>query len=537
MSVYDLLAASAARWPERPVLQVLPSVAAVYTDVPAGEITYTAFLADVDAAADTLAAAGYGRGMRVAVLLENRPRFFALFVALTRLGASIVPINPDLRAAELEYLLGHSEPALVLALPARQAELRAAAEAAGLSAPVVGPDLASLPSPRAGAEVTDASRLGRAAEAAVLYTSGTTGQPKGCVLSNDYFLIAGEWYRDLGGLAALTEDGERMITPLPIFHMNAMACSFMAMLTVGGCLIALDRFHPSTWWQDVAESRASCLHYLGVMPSILMGLPEAHTDRDHSVKFGFGAGVDPKLHAPFEARFGFPLIEAWAMTETGCGGVIAAATADRRVGDASFGRTALEVEARVMAEDGCEAAPGQPGELLVRAAGDDPRRGFFTEYYRNPTATAEAWAGGYLNTGDIVVRDVDGVFTFVDRKKNVIRRSGENIAAVEVESVLMRHPAITAVGVAAVPDAVRGDEVMALIVAQGASDALAMEIADWALGQMAYYKVPGYIAFVEALPLTATQKIQRKALREQAVSLLEDAGTVALTHLKKRQAG
>ncbi len=106
-----------------------------------------------------------------------------------------------------------------------------------------------------------------------------------------------------------------MITPLPVFHMNAMAYSFMAMVTVGGCLIVLDRFHPKTWWSDVAASGATCLHYLGIMPSVLMGFPEQAVDRTHQVRFGFGAGVDPKLQKNFEARFGFPLIEAWAMTE------------------------------------------------------------------------------------------------------------------------------------------------------------------------------------------------------------------------------
>jgi acyl-CoA synthetase (AMP-forming)/AMP-acid ligase II len=134
-------------------------------------------------------------------------------------------------------------------------------------------------------------------EAALLYTSGTTGNPKGCILTNTYFLEAGRWYAEAGGLCALTPNGERMITPLPIFHMNAMAYSFMAMVAVGGCLTVLDRFHPSSWWRSVRESGATCLHYLGVMPSMLMGAPEEPADRDHSVRFGFGAGVDPKLHA------------------------------------------------------------------------------------------------------------------------------------------------------------------------------------------------------------------------------------------------
>ncbi|GAB4274535.1 MAG: ATP-dependent acyl-CoA ligase [Pararhodobacter sp.] len=531
-TIHEALRASAARWPERPVLSVLPGTAKVY-GIDAGDIAYGAFLAQADALADRLAAAGYGAGMRVAALLENRPGFFVLLAALNRLGASIVPINPDLRAAELGYLIGHAEPALIVAIPARHAEVRAAAAESGLVVPVIGLD-DPIPAPRPGAVVAE-PRTGEAREAAVLYTSGTTGSPKGCVLPNAYFLLAGRWYAQLGGIAGLTEAGERMITPLPIFHMNAMAYSFMAMVTVGGCLIALDRFHPRQWWADVAASGATCLHYLGVMPSILMGLPEAPEDRAHRVRFGFGAGVDPKLHAAFEARFGFPLVEAWAMTETGAGAVIAAHTEDRLVGQACLGRPEGWVAARVMRDDGSEAGVDEPGELWVRNAGADPRHGFFSHYYKNDAATAEAWEHGWFHTGDIVRRDAEGRFYFVDRKKTVIRRSGENIAAVEVESVLMRHPAIKAAGVTAVPDALRGDEVFACLVVDDPSADLAHDIATWALGQMAYYKVPGYIAFVPDLPLTPTQKIQRAALKALAAGLVVAPGTVALGHLKKRQ--
>ena len=531
-SVYDAFAAAARRWPERPMLNVLEDTARIY-DIPAGEITYSDAQAEVDAMANALAAAGYGPRMRVALLLENRPSFFLTWLALNRLGASVVPINPDLRAAELEYMIGHAEPALIVAIPARAEELRAAAQAAGIALAVIAPG-DTPPAPRPGAEVADEAE-GAAREAAVLYTSGTTGQPKGCVLSNSYFFESGDWYAGLGGIATLSEDGERMITPLPIFHMNAMACSFTVMIALGGCLTALDRFHPRSWWDDVRASGATCLHYLGVMPSMLMGAPASDADRAHSVRFGFGAGVDPKLQAEFESRFGFPLVEAWAMTETGAGAAISAHSEDRLIGQASLGRPTDAVELRIVDDAGRDVPPGEPGELLIRRSGENPRLGFFTCYYKNPEATAEAWEGGYFHTGDIVRQTPDGNMFFVDRKKNVIRRSGENIAAVEVESVLMRHPEITAAGVAPVPDKVRGDEVFACLTVADPSPEKAREIADWALTQMAYYKVPGYIAFVDALPLTATQKIQRATLKTLAADLLAQGKAHDTTALKKRQ--
>lgn len=527
-TVYGAFAATAHRYPSRPVLNVLPGTAEVYS-IESGEISYDNALSQINTLSDAYDAAGYTSGMRVALLLENRPDFFIIWLALNKLGASLVPINPDLRTSELEYLIGHSEPALIVAIATRHEELNAAAKAAGVALAVVTPS-AALPSPRVNAVVAHL-QSGEAQEAAILYTSGTTGKPKGCVLSNTYFLLAGRWYAEVGGIATLHNDGERMITPLPIFHMNAMAYSFMAMITVGGCLTVLDRFHPAHWWADVRAARASCLHYLGVMPTMLMGFEPSDDDCMHSVRFGFGAGVDPKLQVAFEERFGIPLVEAWAMTETGAGAVIAAATEDRLIAQASIGRPEASVECKLVDDAG---NPASQGELLVRRTGDNPRYGFFSEYYKDPAATNEAWANGWFHTGDIVRKDNDGNYYFVDRKKNVIRRSGENISAVEVESMLLRHPDVLAAGVAAVPDEVRGDEVFACLKVSDPSAEKAKTITTWCLNQMAYYKAPGYIAFVDQLPLTPTQKIQRATLKDLVASLLDDPDTVVTAHLKKR---
>jgi acyl-CoA synthetase (AMP-forming)/AMP-acid ligase II len=514
-------------------LNVLPETAGIY-GIAAGEISYGAMLERVEHWRSSFARRGYGEGHRVGLLLQNRPVFIELWFALNALGVSVVPINPDLRTSELEYIISHSEMNAAFVLAERRAEVETAARQAGRAIAVV-TDTDEVPPPFGGA-LASASGDG-ATECALLYTSGTTGQPKGCVLTNIYFLHSGNWYRDVGGLCGLKAEGERMITPLPLFHMNAMAVSLMAMLSVGGCLTMLDRFHPRSWWASVRDSRATCLHYLGVMPSMLMSAPETQQDTAHTVRFGFGAGVDKLLHAPFEQRFGFPLIEAWAMTETGSGGVIAANVEPRKIGTSCFGRPAPEVEIRIVDESGNDAPVDMPGELLVRRAGADPRYGFFREYLKNPQATAEAWDGGWLHTGDVVSRDADGDLHFVDRKKNVIRRSGENIAAVEVESVLNRHPAIRQAAVAATPDQVRGDEVAAVIIAEqaGADRRLAEDIVRWSLEQMAYYKAPGWICFVDSLPLTATEKIQRGGLRDYVAKLMGEGAFFDLRDLKRRQ--
>ena len=227
------------------------------------------------------------------------------------------------------------------------------------------------------------------------------------------------------------------------------------------------------------------------------------------------------------------------MSETGAGAVVIANREPRHVGTACFGRPEAAVDVRIVDETGADAAPGTPGELWVRASGADPRRGFFREYLKDLEASAEAWNGGWFHTGDIVRRDAEGFMYFIDRKKNVIRRSGENISAVEVESVLRQHPALQAVAVAATPDPVRGDEVLALVVARdpGADmAATAASIVGFCLTQLAYYKAPGYVAFVDQLPLTTSQKIQRGTLKEWAQQLPGSENCIDTRGMKKRQA-
>jgi acyl-CoA synthetase (AMP-forming)/AMP-acid ligase II len=536
-TVFDALAASAARYPGRPFLNVLPETAQAY-GIAAGEITYRVMLEAARTQAEAYAQAGVSAGQRVGLLLQNRPVFYEHWFALNSLGVSVVPINPDLREAELEYLVAHSEMVAAVVLPERVGDVERAAARAGVRIAVCEPGAAI---PQIAPPSTAAAALTRETECALLYTSGTTSRPKGCVLTNTYFLNSGEWYRAQGGLMAMRDGAERMLTPLPLFHMNAMATSTMAMLMSGGCLTILDRFHPKTWWDSVKAARATVVHYLGVMPPMLMSAPPSNQDRAHEVRFGFGAGVDRRLHAPFEERFGFLLIEAWAMTETGGGVVIAASHEPRHVGTNCFGRPGPESEVRVVDETGGDVPAGENGELLVRRAGTDPRHGFAREYLKDPAATAEAWAGGWFHTGDVVRRDADGYLCFVDRKKNVIRRSGENISAVEVESVLQQHPRIAAVAVAAAPDDVRGDEVFALVVAreaprtEDARQALAREIVTFALDKLAYYKAPGLVAFVDALPLTTTQKIQRGALKDQVAALVGTPAVIDTRPMKKRR--
>jgi acyl-coenzyme A synthetase/AMP-(fatty) acid ligase len=308
--------------------------------------------------------------------------------------------------------------------------------------------------------------------------------------------------------------------------MNALAVSTTAMILSAGCVVQLDRFHPKTWWRDVADSGATIVHYLGVMPAILIGQPETRHEKAHQVRFGYGANANPKDHAAFEARYGFPLIEAWAMTETGGGALVAASREPRHVGTRCVGFPPAALEISI----------SETQELLVRQAGPDPRRGFFSGYLKDDQSTEEAWRDGWFHTGDAVRRGADGALHFVDRLKNIIRRAGENIAALEVEAAMAGHPAIAQVAVIAVPDSLRDEEVMACVVLQhGHTVALetALSIQDWCLERLAYFKAPGHVAFLDSLPTTATNKVQKAKLADFAVKA---ADSFDLRERKKRTA-
>jgi acyl-coenzyme A synthetase/AMP-(fatty) acid ligase len=507
-------------------------------------LTYGQAAAQVALLAEQLRKAGYRPGHRVAVALDNRPQFFIHFLALAQLGMSVVPLNGSMSAAELSYVIGHADIALAVTHSGHAAHVRAAlpesiplhvivdgGRAVANHGQVIADDAQAYAAPAA-------PPTAAADELALLYTSGTTGLPKGCMLSNEYFLEIGHLYVGLGGYCRFDGRGDRLATPLPVTHMNALACSFMVMLMTGGCLIQLDRFHPSTWWQSIRTSRATAFHYLGVMPAMLLNAPATDLDDvSGSVRFAFGAGVDPRHQSAFEARFKVPLIEAWAMTETGAGAWITANQDPRHPGQRCFGRAPAGLAHRIVDDEGVDVAPGTVGELLVRREGAQPRRGFFSGYYKDPAATDLAWRDGWFHTGDLVRTDADGSFFFVDRSKNIVRRSGENIAAVEVESALQTHPDVAATAVCPVTDEIRGEEVFAFVVLRpgvSAATDTAQRLQAHCQQALAYYKVPGYIGFRADLPQTASQKLARARIKALGAAAVESAEAFDLRHLKKR---
>ncbi len=506
-TVHALFRRAAERWPDQGALCATPMPGRDY--YPDGkEFTYAQAWREIERLGEIYGAAGFGHGHRVALLLEQRPEFFFHYLALNGLGCGIVPINPDYRHDEMLYQMEHSEADIVVAIESRVEDLHWVAARRGKPLPIVPfesfpPDL-----PQPGPPPHDGPP-GPGSETSLLYTSGTTGRPKGCILSNAFYVNAGRWYLSLGGCLTFASP-ERLLNPLPYFHVNAQAFCATALFLSGGCLIAQDRFHPARWWQDVAATNATSMHYLGVVPPMLLNQPVRREETQHKMRFGTGAGVEPELHALFEERFGFPLVEVWGMTETGR--VFADCHEPRRINSRAFGKPLPEFEARVVDDDDNDVAVDQAGELLVRHSAETPRKCFFSGYLKNREETERSWRNGWFHTGDTVRQGGDGMLYFVDRKKNIIRRSGENIAAAEIEACLQAHDQVAQVAVLAVADEVREEEVLACIVAMPGAPAdadQARALFDWCFARQSYYKAPGWLLFVDSLPTTGTQKIQK----------------------------
>ena len=507
------------------------------------ELSYQQVAQDVQAWMDRYAGAGYGVGKRVALFLENRPEQVVHKLALNAIGVCGVPVNPDYRASELAYLMDHSRVDLIVSISSRLREIEDALAMASHRPPVMLLDEARASVPPLGQPAKDCAP-DPSTPASILYTSGTTGRPKGCVLSNRYELAAGAWYAGRGGLVDIREGSERLYNPLPLFHVNASILSFFCMLLTGNAQVQSDRFHPKKWWVEVRQTRATIVHYLGVIIPMLLDQPATPEDRQHHVRFGFGAGVEPQLHQVFEDRFGFPLLEIWGMTEMVR--ALVDNTPPRQVGTRAFGRAQPGLDVRVVDQADQDVANGTPGELLIRHSAKTPRQDFFSCYLDDEQATEHAWRGGWFHTGDVVIRDDTGMLHFFDRNKHIIRRSGENISAAEVEALLVAHPLVKTVAVLAVKDELREEEVLACVVLneingypvdledRAGIESCARQLFDHCHANLAYYKAPAWMLILESIPTTGTQKIQKHRIFPAGTDPRQTAGIIDFRQLKKR---
>ncbi|WP_326537412.1 ATP-dependent acyl-CoA ligase [Pseudorhodoferax sp.] len=473
--------------------------------------TYADALRTAQAMGAVLQAAGITAGDRVALMCGNRAEFLQTFLGCAWIGAVTVPINTASRGATLRHVLANSGARLLVAEAEGLAALRGLEDRGGLALQHVwridadDQGLGDMPFPAPGEALAPAAAVGPGDTLAILYTSGTTGLSKGVCCPHAQFYWWGRHTADLLGLA----DGEVLLTTLPLFHTNAMNAFFQALLT-GSALVVEKRFSASAFWSALVRHQATVTYVLGAMVPILLSKDATADDRAHRVRIALAPGVPPRFHAQFSERFGMRLLDGYGSTESN---FVIGLDAEQRPG--SMGRVVPGFEARV-ADAHDEAVPdGTPGELLLRA---EQPFAFATGYFGMADKTVEAWRNLWFHTGDRVVRDADGFFTFLDRLKDAIRRRGENISSYEVEQVLLSHPAVAVAAVFPVKSEMAEDEVMAAIVPRDGMALDPVDLVRFCEPRMAYFAVPRYLTFMSALPATENGKVQKFKLRERGIT-------------------
>jgi crotonobetaine/carnitine-CoA ligase len=476
-------------------------------------LSYEEALDQVLRVASGFVASGIKRGDRVALMLPNRAEFIIGWFAVSAIGAIMVPINTAYGAAETSYILRHADVAAVICDAATQSVIDKALATIGRSVTVWNVDALDGQGSFFNLRSFDRAEplpVDRETPVSILYTSGTTGASKGCMHGNGFYIGTGQLFADY---LQVSKD-DTLLTPLPAFHANAQAGTVMAGLCGGATVVLLDRFHPTKFIASCRSHRATVIFYMGVMPAMLMTLPGSVFDRDHKIRIASGAGMPARLHRDFESRFGFPCIENYGMTETATVSMITPG-GDRHVGDGTVGKLVPGVRIRLIDSTGVDVATGQPGELLVQTPC------LLLGYFRDVEGTQTALKDGWFLTGDQLLQKEDGFLYFLDRIRDVIRRSGVNISSLEIETILRRHPAVADVAVIGVPDAIRGQEIrVSVVYVDPKSPPKFEELADFVSENLAAFKVPRYWESREELPRTPTLKTRKFLLRTERTDVV-----------------
>ncbi len=479
------------------------------------EISYAALDRRSDRVAAGLADHGIARGDRIAALLYNTPEFLDLWFGAAKIGAVFVPLNTALKGDLLRYELDDSG-AKGVVVDARLLEaygpLRAARR---LPAEWVVPAAGGPDEPADGLRPWAELEADRAAPAvpaprpwepaAILYTSGTTGPPKGAIIPHEKPIRTAT---EIAARSRLTP-GAVLYTALPLFHCNAQEMTTLSALLNDLTAAYDERFHASTYWETAARLGATHVSLLISMVNVLFKQPPRPTDRTHSVRVALTAGTTREVWPEFERRFGLTIIELYGMTECGCTTLM---NPPDRIRVGSVGTPLGFVEAEVVDDQDRPVPVGTRGELVVR-----PRSPYamFLGYHQKADQTVEAWRNLWFHTGDFVTRDADGYYYFIDRKKDVIRRRGENLAPYDVEQALNRHPAVFESVVVGVPSPLGEEDVKAFVQLKPGQSVEARTLFEFCAERLPFFMVPRFIEFLDEIPKTANQKAQRYVLRQR----------------------
>jgi crotonobetaine/carnitine-CoA ligase len=485
-------------------------------------LSYAQMRVQVERAAAMFAARGVGRGDRIGVMSTNHPATVVTLFALARMGAVMVPVNPDYRATEAAYVLGHAQVSGIICSPEALPTVREACAASDaqpwlmLNRPgpadlaVFGDAVAAAQGPApAAVDAPDAPCV-------FIYTSGTTGFPKGVMHGQRSLLQAGEGFVQRMYL----QPDDRLLCLLPMFHINALFYSMAGALAAGASLILLPRFSASSFWHDVARTRATEANTIAAVSNILMRRPRSEFVPGHSLRKIYGAPFSAETYRVFAEEFGVPtLIEGYGMSEIP-GALSNPFEGPHKVG--SMGRPSTHpdphvqlAQLKIVDDQGQELPDGQIGELVVKT----PM--VMQGYYRDLQQTSAAFRDGWFLTGDLAWRDADGYFWFVARKKDIIRKRGENISGAELDRVIESHPDVLQAAAIPVPDALGEDEILVAVTLRPGAALTPQAVAQWCRERLAPIKVPRYVAIVDALPQTPTHRVAKYKLRQDKALLAQ----------------
>ena len=505
-SIVELMVAGCRGDPERPAIIFEEGLVVTRRELLRRSERFAGFLAGRLRPAD-----------RVVVMLDNRVEFMIALFAIAANRATLVSIAPTAGSHDAGHILSDAAPTLAIVGEAQRAlieKLRPAHPTLREILLVDGVEPDGLGRYEADAAPFDlaAAPCRRDDSVTVYYTSGTTGAPKGCMLDH------GWWLRVLDIDQRLFRRGrqDRQLCCLPFYYADP-AIQLLTSLGTGGSLIAMRRFSVSRFWDVVRRFDATEVMSIASIPALLLKGEPGPQDHDHRMRLAIHAGLPKELHRALVDRFGFHWLDNYGSTEGGIMARVPLAEADALVGAGSIGVEAPEVEIRIVDDDDRDVAPGEVGEALIR--GPDLFRG----YLGRPDVTAEAMRGGWYHSGDLVRRDERGLLYFIGRRKDMIRRSGENVAAGEVEAVLRSHPRILEAAVIPVPDELRGEEIKAYLLPRPGESAATIppeEIVAFCRERLAPFKIPRFIEYRTAdFERTPSMRVHKRALLEERADL------------------